>query len=123
MVLVAWWKTVVLERFAQFSGRAGRAEYWWFVLANLIITLVLNALGRASWLFLVVSLVYSIALIVPSIAVGFRRLHDTGRSGWWLLIILVPLAGIIVLVVFLATEGEPGPNRYGPPPPPEPLAA
>ena len=70
-----------------------------------------------------VSLGYSIALIVPSIAVGIRRLHDTGRSGWWLLIILVPLAGIIVLVVFLATEGEPGPNRYGPPPPREPLAA
>ena len=113
----------MLERFAQFSGRAGRAEYWWFVLANLIITLVLSALSRASWLFAVVSLGYSIALIVPSIAVGIRRLHDTGRSGWWLLIILVPLAGIIVLVVFLATEGEPGPNRYGPPPPREPLAA
>ena len=123
MVLVAWWKTVVLERFAQFSGRAGRAEYWWFVLANFIITLVLSALSRASWLFAVVSLGYSIAVLVPSIAVGIRRLHDTGRSGWWLLIILVPLVGIIVLVVFLATDGAPGPNRYGPPPPREPLAA
>ncbi len=123
MELVNWWKVVVLERYALFTGRAGRAEYWWFVLANFIVLLILGALGRVSVIFNVLYALYSLALIVPSIAVGIRRLHDTGRSGWWLLILLVPLVGFIVLIVFLATQGNPGANQYGPPPPTEPAVA
>jgi uncharacterized membrane protein YhaH (DUF805 family) len=123
MVLINWWKVVVIERFAQFTGRAGRAEFWWFVLANFIVSTVLSLLGRASVIFAVLSAIYGLAVLIPSIAVAIRRLHDTERSGWWLLIILVPLAGIIVLIVFYATEGTPGPNKYGPPAPGEPALA
>jgi len=123
MQLVNWWKVVVLERFAQFVGRAGRAEFWWFALANFIASLILNLLGRASGIFVVLGLIYSLGVLVPSIAVGIRRLHDTTKSGWWLLIGLVPLVGFIVLIVFFATQGNPGPNQYGPPPPSEPAAA
>ena len=123
MQLVNWWKVVVLERYAQFVGRAGRAEFWWFALANFIVSLILNMLGRASGLFLVLGLVYSLGVLVPSIAVGIRRLHDTAKSGWWLLIGLVPLVGFIILIVFFATQGAQGPNQYGPPPPSEPAVA
>jgi uncharacterized membrane protein YhaH (DUF805 family) len=123
MLLVNWWKVVVLRRYAQFVGRAGRAEFWWFVLASFIISAVLNLLGQASDVLYVLGFVYSLAVLVPSIAVGVRRLHDTGRSGWWILIGLVPLVGLIVLIVFFAGQGHPGPNQYGPPPPTEPALA
>jgi uncharacterized membrane protein YhaH (DUF805 family) len=123
VLLVNWWKTVVLERYAQFSGRAGRAEFWWFFLANAIVGLVLNLLGQASWFFYVLSAIYSLALLIPNIAVGVRRLHDTNRSGWWLLIALVPLVGFIILIVFWATEGNAGENQYGPVPPGQPSVA
>jgi uncharacterized membrane protein YhaH (DUF805 family) len=123
MPLINWWKVVVIERFAQFTGRAGRAEFWWFTLANFIVSLILSLLGQASIVFYVLSAIYSLAVLIPSLAVGIRRLHDTNRSGWWLLIILVPLAGIIILIVFMATEGTPGPNNYGPPPLGEPALA
>jgi len=117
MLMVEYFKLVVFERYAQFTGRAGRAEYWWFFLANLIVSVLFNALGRATALFALIGLLYSLALLIPGIAVAIRRLHDTGRSGWWLLISLVPIVGIIVLIVFLATEGDPGANEYGPPDP------
>jgi uncharacterized membrane protein YhaH (DUF805 family) len=114
VVLIEAWKTVVLRRYAQFTGRAGRAEYWWFVLANLIVVVVLGALSRASVLFEIIYLLYALAVLIPGIAVAVRRLHDTNRTGWWLLIWLVPLVGFIILIVFLATDGDRAPNRYGP---------
>jgi uncharacterized membrane protein YhaH (DUF805 family) len=123
MVLVNWWKVVVLERFAQFTGRAGRAEYWWFFLANLIVALVLALLSRASVIFLILYVIYGVGVLVPSIAVGVRRLHDTDKSGWFMLIALIPFVGYIILLVLLAMEGTPGSNRYGPPPPGEPALA
>jgi uncharacterized membrane protein YhaH (DUF805 family) len=123
MLLVNWWKVVVLQRYAQFVGRAGRAELWWFVLASFIISAVLNLLGQASDILYVLGFVYSLAVLVPTIAVGVRRLHDTGRTGWWMLIGLVPLVGLIVLIVFWAGQGNPGPNQYGAPPPNEPALA
>lgn len=113
MILVNAWKLVVVERFAVFEGRAGRAEYWWFFLANLIIGVVLGLLAQASVLFLILYVVYALALLIPSLAVGIRRLHDTDKSGWWILIALVPLVGFIILIVFLAIEGTNGPNQYG----------
>ena len=123
MLLVNWWKVVVLRRYAQFDGRAGRAEFWWFELASFIIVTVLSILGRASVLFSVIGFIYGIAVIVPSIAVGIRRLHDTNRSGWWLLLLLIPFVGLIVLIVFMASQGTPGPNDHGPPAPSEPVLA
>jgi uncharacterized membrane protein YhaH (DUF805 family) len=111
--LVGYWKQVVLERYAQFTGRARRAEYWWFSLATLIVGVVLSVLGAVSSIFLILYYVYALAVLIPSLAVGIRRLHDTDRSGWWLLIALIPLVGAIVLIVFLATDSTRGTNQYG----------
>ena len=115
--LIGYWKRVVLERYAEFTGRSSRAEFWWYFLANLIIGIVLNLLTTASWIFWVPYVIYSLAVLIPGLAVGIRRLHDTDRVGWWLLIALIPIVGIIVLIVFWAGEGTPGPNQYGAPEP------
>src|SRR5215213_4045954 len=117
--LVSYWKKVVLENYANFTGRARRAEFWWYFLANFIISIIFNIIdavigsGMGAGIG-VIGLIYSLAVLVPGLAVGVRRLHDTGKSGWWLLIALIPLVGIIVLIVFFATDGVPGPNEYGP---------
>ncbi|HMD46135.1 MAG TPA: DUF805 domain-containing protein [Acidimicrobiales bacterium] len=113
--LVGYWKLVVLERYAQFTGRANRAEYWWFVLANLIINLVFDILGRVTAVFAIIGLLYALAVLIPGIAVAVRRLHDTNRSGWWLLIGLIPIVGWIVIIVFLVQDTVPGMNQWGPP--------
>ena len=105
----------VLNKYADFSGRARRSEYWWFALFNVVLSLVGAIIDLAIGLPLV-QLVIGLGLLIPSLAVGVRRLHDTGRSGWWLLIGLVPLVGFIVLIVFLCTDSERGPNRWGPSP-------
>lgn len=112
-MLVNAYKLVVLERYAQAEGRAGRAEFWWFVLANFLIGLALNIVAQALAVFFVVSLLYSLALIVPSVCASIRRLHDTSRSGWFLLISLIPLVGFIIVIVLLAQDSTPGPNEYG----------
>jgi uncharacterized membrane protein YhaH (DUF805 family) len=113
--LITFWKRVVLERYAQFQGRSGRAEFWWYFLAAFIIGIVFNVLIAVSNIFFVLYLIYGLAVLIPGLAVGVRRLHDTGKSGWWLLIALIPLVGFIVLIVFFATDGAPGPNQYGAP--------
>ena len=103
------------SKYADGKGRAGRPEYWWFFLSYIIVYIVAAIIGgalKASWLVWIPLLVY----IVPLITAAVRRLHDTGRSGWWYFISLIPLVGTIILIVFLATEGNPGPNEYGPPP-------
>ena len=94
-------------------GRSRRAEFWWYFLANLIISVVLNILVGIASIFIVLYVIYSLAVLIPGLAVGIRRLHDTDRSGWWLLIALIPIVGIIVLIVFWATDGQPAPNQYG----------
>jgi uncharacterized membrane protein YhaH (DUF805 family) len=104
----------VLTRYADFSGRARRAEYWWFFLFAVLVALVaavLDGIIGAS----VFSLLTALGLLVPNLAVSVRRLHDTDRSGWWLLLNLVPFGGI-VLLVFYCLEGQPHPNRFGPSP-------
>jgi uncharacterized membrane protein YhaH (DUF805 family) len=110
------WYLVVLKKYADFSGRARRREYWMFVLINILISIAIWVLGmvggRLGLLIGGVSLLYSLAILVPSIAVGVRRLHDTGRGGWTLLLGLIPMVGI-VLVVFLCQDSTPGDNRYG----------
>lgn len=97
-------------------------EYWYFVLFNILASIVLGAIdgllgtsgsGMGAGLL---SGIYGLAVLIPSLAVTVRRLHDTDRSGWWILIVLVPLIGTIVLLVFALLEGTPGSNRYGPNP-------
>ena len=103
------------SKYADFTGRASRPEYWWFFLSYIIVYIVALIIGssiKASWLALIPLLAY----IIPLISAAVRRLHDTGRSGWWYFISLIPLVGTIILIVFLAGEGNPGPNQYGPPP-------
>jgi uncharacterized membrane protein YhaH (DUF805 family) len=122
MILIESWKLVVLERFAKFDGRAGRAEFWWFVLANLIVSVVLQVLGNVTSLFTVLGFLYALAVLIPSIAVAIRRLHDTDKSGWLLLLALIPLLGFIILLVFYIQEGTKGPNQYGAGPEPDATA-
>jgi uncharacterized membrane protein YhaH (DUF805 family) len=116
--LISYWKKVVLENYANFTGRARRAEFWWYFLASFLINVVLNILDAILGLGMgggigVLSGIYGLAVLVPGLAVGVRRLHDTDKSGWWLLIGLIPIVGIIVLIVFWAAEGPPGTNQYG----------
>ncbi|MCI4046703.1 DUF805 domain-containing protein [Streptomyces sp. TRM75563] len=106
------WYLDVLKNYAGFSGRARRKEYWMFVLFNFIIGVVLSVIGTAIDTQ-IPYIIYIVAVIVPSLAVLVRRLHDTGRSGWWFFIAFVPLVGGIVLLVFLASEGKPETNQYG----------
>jgi uncharacterized membrane protein YhaH (DUF805 family) len=116
------WYLHVLRQYTVFTGRARRTEYWMFTLFSVIIAIVLAVLDSLLGLsFLpggtgLLGLLYSLAVLLPSLGVSIRRLHDTGRTGWWLLIALIPLVGAIVLIVFLATAGNIGQNSYGPDP-------
>jgi len=123
------WYLKVIRNYVGFSGRAHRTEFWMFVLINLVITLVLSfidgMLGLASAEYGMGPLqgLYSLAVLLPSLAVAVRRLHDTGRTGWWLLICLIPLIGAIVLIVFYCLDSQEGDNQYGPNPKGVPAAA
>ena len=109
------WYIGVLKKYAVFTGRARRKEYWMFALVNTLIIVVLAASEAYLGIF-GPSALYGLAVFVPSLAVNVRRLHDTDRSGWWVLIGLVPLVGAIVLIVFMVLDGTPGDNRFGPNP-------
>jgi uncharacterized membrane protein YhaH (DUF805 family) len=110
------WYLAVLKKYVVFSGRARRKEYWMFVLFNIIIELVLGFVEWFAGSPGIVGMLYSLAVLIPSIAVSVRRLHDTDRSGWWLLIALIPLIGMIVLLAFMVQDSKPGENQYGPNP-------
>lgn len=114
----------VLKKYAVFSGRATRSEFWFFVLFNIIISFVLGfidgmiggAMGKADTESIgILGSIYSLAVLIPSLAVTVRRLHDTNRSGWWILIGLIPLIGAIVLIIFAAMDST-ADNKYGPNP-------
>lgn len=123
----------VYRKYATFDGRAARSEYWWFVLFSILaaiaVSIVERALGIGYGGFMhgggrfsmvynggILSTLWSLANFLPTLALAVRRLHDTDRSGWWLLIAFVPLVGAIVLFVFFCTRGTSGPNRFGPDP-------
>ncbi len=115
------WYVSVLKKYAVFTGRAQRAEFWWFALFNFIVAVVLNVidtvLGTANEMgYGILGGLYFLAVLLPSIGVAIRRLHDTGRTGWWLLIGFIPIIGFIVLIVFYCIDSEPGTNQYGPNP-------
>jgi uncharacterized membrane protein YhaH (DUF805 family) len=123
------WYLKVLKQYADFSGRARRTEFWMFALFNFIASVILALIdaliGTASMVSTGSSVyfspgllggIYSLAVLIPSLAVGVRRLHDQDRTGWWLLIGLIPFVGAIVLLVFFCLEGNRGPNQYGPDP-------
>ena len=108
-----------LRAYATFRGRAGRAEFWWFAAFVLAGTLVLSLVDRAVFGPRVdfLSALFSLATLIPLIAVSVRRLHDIDRSGWWVLLHLVPLIGLIVMIYFYLLRGDGSRNRFGPPPP------
>lgn len=106
----------VFSQYANFSGRARRSEYWYFVLFNLVVTAVLRGLGEASGIFSVIAGLASLALFVPGIAVAVRRLHDIGKSGWFFLFVLIPVVGAIILIIWYCKDSDPGDNAYGPNP-------
>jgi uncharacterized membrane protein YhaH (DUF805 family) len=142
------WATLPLKRYAEFTGRSRRKEYWMYVLLLVVVYIVVGIIesvlhlrGMVAGLYGPLSLLLALATLVPSLAVGIRRLHDTDRSGWWLLIgygpllvsmvlpflgmaglglamivMIVALIGFLVLLVFMVLEGTRGPNQYGPDP-------
>lgn len=109
------WYLAVLKNYTGFSGRANRQEYWMFFLFNAIFATVLYVLGIAIGTEIPYYL-YVLAVLLPGLAAASRRLHDTGRSAGWIFIALIPFIGGIILLVFLATAGNTGPNVYGPDP-------
>lgn len=124
-----------IRKYADFTGRARRAEYWWFALAVAVVELVLYVLalilaratgsvdeytGRASlgagWIPMILLFLFGLAVIVPSLAVAVRRLHDTGKAGWFYFVTFIPVVGSLILLVFMIIDSTPGPNQYGPNP-------
>lgn len=118
------WYVEVLRKYVVFSGRARRQEFWVFFLISAVISIFLTVTDEfMGWMFEMdgddlgfLSTLYHIAIILPYLAVIIRRLHDTDRSGWWVLIAFIPIVGVIVLLVFLILDGTRGENRYGPDP-------
>ena len=109
-----------LNQYARFEGRARRAEYWYFALLTSVVSIICQVItmvgheaGAISLLVALVAAVVSLALVLPGLAVTVRRLHDTSRSGWFLLIAFIPLIGGILLLVWMCSRGTDGPNRYG----------
>jgi uncharacterized membrane protein YhaH (DUF805 family) len=108
------WYLQPLKKYTDFNGRARRKEYWSFALGNFLISLVFGGAGFGIGLGSeYLSSLFGLFILIPSIAVGVRRLHDTGRSGWWLLISFVPIVGFFVLLYFFLLEGDSGSNQYG----------
>jgi uncharacterized membrane protein YhaH (DUF805 family) len=116
------WYLEALKKYAVFGGRSRREEFWYFVLFNIIVGIVLGVIDRLLGTYSsasnvgLLSGIYSLAVLMPSLAVTVRRFHDLDYTGWWILIGLVPFIGVIVLLVFAVFEGTPGTNRFGPDP-------
>ncbi|MEH0846156.1 DUF805 domain-containing protein [Micromonospora sp. CPCC 205711] len=120
----------VLTQYVGFTGRARRSEYWWFTLFNVLVGVAAAILDSVLGTTLgsdgstgVIGIIVSLALLLPALAVAVRRLHDTDRTGWWLLLGLVPIVGAIVLLVFFVSDSTPGTNRFGASPKERPLPA
>lgn len=116
------WFITVFKKYAVFSGRARRAEYWYFTLFFIIFSVALSFIDMLTGMYDpetgagVLSGLFGLVLLLPSIGVSIRRLHDTDRSGWWFLLVFVPVIGWIVLIIFFVQAGTTGANRFGPDP-------
>jgi uncharacterized membrane protein YhaH (DUF805 family) len=120
------WMILPYKRYFDFAGRSQRKEYWMFVLFSLLVSLLIDGTMGGTYSFLLglrhtpastpASLLgglFSVGSLIPALAVAVRRLHDTDRSGWWILIALIPVVGTLVYLYFLIKDGTPGPNRFG----------
>ena len=116
--IIEYVKVCVLEKYADFSGRARRAEYWSFALCSGVISFILGVLYSATnWgFFSILSTLFSLAILVPSLAVCWRRLHDIGKKGTWYFIVLIPIVGWILMIVWFCQDSQPGDNEFGPNP-------
>ncbi|MFD3943230.1 DUF805 domain-containing protein [Streptomyces sp. NPDC058579] len=110
------WYLDVLKKYAVFTGRARRQEFWMFALFNFLAVIVLAIVDAVIGTTGILVAIYVLGVFLPNLGVTVRRLHDTGRSGWWILIGAIPLVGPIILIVFYATEGNQTDNAYGPNP-------
>lgn len=114
------WYLQAVKNYAGFSGRARRKEYWMFTLFNFIFTIIFALLDMLIYTVSDANLLgmltgaYSLAILIPTMAVTFRRFHDTGKSGWWWLINFVPFIGTLIYLYFLILDSQPGENQYGP---------
>jgi len=118
----------IKNKYADFNGRATRSEYWYFVLFYFIISFIariidiylinpqLNLTPKAEMQGSVLTSIFALAMLLPQITLAIRRLHDTGRSGWWYLLIFIPILGWLVLIYFFIIDSEAGTNAYGPNP-------
>jgi|TARA_B110000014_G_scaffold257462_1_gene242086 uncharacterized membrane protein YhaH (DUF805 family) len=113
------WYTKVLRNYADFNGRARRKEYWMFTLFNMIFSIVAMGLDNVLGIAMIetgygpIYGLYTLAMLVPSLAVAVRRLHDVDKSGWMLLLVFIPIIGAIWLFVLMVTDSKPGQNDYG----------
>lgn len=118
-LIIMNWYLKVLKQYADFSGRARRTEYWMFTLFNIIIMIIAAVIDNVTGLtagklpYGVFYFLYALAVLIPGLAVSVRRLHDVGKSGWMILIALIPLIGAIWLLVLMFTDSNAGDNQYG----------
>ena len=117
------WYLAVLKKYLEFGGRASRTEFWMFALFNFIVSMVLAVIDhvigtRTAQGIGILGAIYGLGVLLPYLGVAARRLHDTGRSGWWLLLLLIPFIGWVVLLIFYVLESQAGENQYGPSPHP-----
>lgn len=115
------WYLDAWKNYINFNGRSRRTAYWMFVLFNFIAVILANVIDNVLGLageggYGPLGTIYGLAVLLPGLALAIRRLHDTGRSGWWMLIGLVPIIGFIVLIVFFVQDSQPGTNQFGPNP-------
>lgn len=111
-----WFTDAVMHKYADFNGRAHRTEFWMFMLVYFVVYIGLGIVSGIVGLGFILPGLFALAMFVPGLAIGARRLHDTNRSGWWQLIGLIPFIGLIVMIVFLVTDSQPGDNQFGPNP-------
>ena len=115
------WYLDAWKNYVTFTGRSRRKAYWMFVLFNIIAAVLAGVIDNVLGLagkdgYGPISGLYSLAVFIPGLALAIRRLHDTGRTGWWMLLGLIPLFGWIILLIFFVTNSQPGSNQYGPNP-------
>lgn len=110
------WYLKPFKQYIDFEGRARRKEYWVFTVGNILVSILLGGGGVFGYGSDILSGLFSLFILIPGLAVAVRRLHDTGRSGFWLFILLIPLIGLFVIIYFLVSDSESGSNAYGPNP-------